>query len=282
MHTANARYVCLRVAGSSREEEHMNIVVLAKQVPDPEAIVDIRSDGSGLEIEPKFATNLFDEFALEEALRQREKHGGKVRVITLGGGKATEVLRTGIAMGADEALLLDDPSFLGGDGFATALALSRAIQKEPFDLVICGRQATDDDCGEVGPMVAQFLKLPHVGGITKLDISDGKATAESPVEGNKTVVEVPLPAVFTTTKGLNEARVPLITGVMKAMKVQIPKITPAELGLSQEELGKNASKVRIERYLPPKKRTGVHLILGNAKEAAAEAVRILADEVRVF
>ncbi len=131
-------------------------------------------------------------------------------------------------------------------------------------------------------MVAQFLNLPHVGGVTKLEIVDGKATAESPVEGNKAVVEVSLPAVFTTTKGLNEARVPLITGVMKAMKVQIPKVTPKDLGLSGEELGKAGSKTRIERYLPPKKRAGVHLIPGDAKEAAAEAVRILADEVRVI
>jgi len=260
----------------------MNIVVLAKQVPDPEAIVDIRGDGSGLEIEPKFATNLFDEFAVEEALRIRQKHGGKVKVITLGGGKATEVLRTGIAMGADEALLLDDPSFADGDGFATALALSRAVAKEAFDLVLCGKQATDDDRGEVGPMVAQLLDLPHVGGITKLEIADGKAIVESPVEGSKVTVEVSLPAVFTTTKGLNEPRVPLITGVMKAMKVQIPKMSAQDLGLSPEETGKAASKVRIERYLAPKKRAGVHLIPGDAREAAAEAVRILADEVRVL
>ncbi|HUJ89714.1 MAG TPA: electron transfer flavoprotein subunit beta/FixA family protein [Syntrophorhabdales bacterium] len=260
----------------------MNIVVLAKQVPDPEAFVEIRGDGTGLEIEPKFATNLFDEFALEEALRLREKHGGKVKVITLGGGKATEVLRTGIAMGADEALLLDDPAFFDGDGYATALALSRAIKREPFDLVLCGKQATDDDRGEVGPMVAQFLNLPHVGGITKLDIADGKATTEFPVEGGKTVAEVPLPAVFTAQKGLNEARVPLITGVMKAMKVQIPKVTPQELGLSAEEIGKAGSKVRIVKYLPPKKRAGVHFIPGDAGEAAAEVVRILVDEVRVI
>jgi electron transfer flavoprotein beta subunit len=260
----------------------MNIVVLAKQVPDPEAVIEIRGDGARLEIEPKFATNLFDEFALEEALRIREKHGGKVKVITLGGGKATEVLRTGIAMGADEALLLDDPAFLDGDGYATALALSSAIKMEPFDVVLCGKQATDDDRGEVGPMVAQFLSLPHVGGITKLDIGDGKATAESPIEGGKVVTEVPLPAVFTAQKGLNEARVPLITGVMKAMKVQIPKATPEALGLSPKGLGAAGSKVRIEHYLHPKKRPGVRLIPGDAKEAAAEAVRILVDEIRVI
>jgi len=260
----------------------MNIVVLAKQVPDPEAFVEIRGDGTRLEIEQKFATNFFDEFALEEGLRIKEKHGGKVRVITLGGGKATEVLRTGIAMGADEALLLDDPAFLDGDGYVTALALSKAIEKDSFDIVLCGKQSTDDDRGEVGPMVAQFLGLPHVGEIIKLDIADGKATAECPIEGGKEIIEVPLPAVFTAQKGLNEPRVPLITGVMKAMKVQIPKVTPGDLGLSAEDIGVSGSRVRVELYLHPKKRPPVKLIPGEAKEAAAEAVRILVDEVRVI
>jgi electron transfer flavoprotein beta subunit len=260
----------------------MNIVVLAKQVPDPEAFVEIRGEGARLEIEQKFATNLFDEFALEEALRIREKHGGKVKVITLGSGKATEVLRTGIAMGADEAVMLDDPAFSDSDGYATALALSRAVQKEAFDVLLCGKQATDDDRGEVGPMVAQFLGLPHLGGVTKLDIAGGKAVAECPIEGGKEIMEVPLPAVFTTQKGLNEPRVPLITGVMKAMKVQIPKMTAADLGLSPDELGQAGSKVRVERYFPPKKRPPIHLISGEPKGAAAEAVRILLEDVRVI
>ena len=260
----------------------MNIVVLAKQVPDPEAFVEIRGDGSRLEIEQKFATNLFDEFALEEALRIREKHSGKVKVITMGSGKATEVLRTGIAMGADEAVMLDDPAFADGDGYATALALSKAVQKAPFDILLCGKQATDDDRGEVGPMVAQFLGLPHVGGVTKLDIADGKAVAECPIEGGKEIMEVPLPAVFTAQKGLNEPRVPLITGVMKAMKVQIPKMTAADLGLSPDELGQAGSKVRVKKYLPPKKRPPVHLIPGEPKEAAEEAVRILLEDIRVI
>jgi electron transfer flavoprotein beta subunit len=120
-----------------------------------------------------------------------------------------------------------------------------------------------------------------VGGITKLEIADGRATAECPIEGGKEIIEVPLPAVFTAQKGLNEARVPLITGVMKAMKVQIPKTIPAELGLSPEEIGVAGSKVRVEQYLRSKTRPPVHFIPGEAKEAAAEAVRILVDEVRV-
>lgn len=259
----------------------MNIVVLAKQVPDPEAIVKISADGTRLEIEQKFATNLFDEFAIEEALRIREKHTGKVKAITLGTGKVMEVLRTAIAMGADEAMLIEDEALLGGDGYTTALALSKALAMEPFDIVLCGKQAIDEDRGEVGQMVAQFLGLPHVGGIVKLDIGDGKAVAECAIEGGTEVIEVQLPAVFTAQKGLNEPRVPMITGVMKAMKVQIPKVTIGDLGLQAEEAGLKGSRVRVAKYLPPKKRPEVQMIPGEPHEAAREAVRILMDVERV-
>jgi len=260
----------------------MNIVVLAKQVPDPEAFVSIAGEGRSLEIEQKFAVNLFDEVAVEEALRLREKHGGKVRVITLGAARAIEVLRTAIAMGADEALLLDDEAFLEGDGTSTALALSRAASKEPFDIILAGRQAIDDDRGEVGPMVAQFLSLPHVGGIVKLDCDGGKAKAESETEGGHEVVESRLPAVFTVERGLNEPRTAPITGVMKAMKATILKMTPADLGLTLSEVGSLGAKVRVERYLAPRKRQEVRLIPGEPADAALEAARILVDVERVI
>ncbi|HAR95772.1 MAG TPA: electron transfer flavoprotein subunit beta [Deltaproteobacteria bacterium] len=260
----------------------VNIVVLAKQVPDPEAIIQVPADGLKLEIEQKFASNVFDEYALEEALRIKEQHGGKVRVITLGGGKAIEIIRTGIAMGADEGLLLEDEAFLEGDGYATALALSKAIEQEPFDIVLCGKQAIDDDRGEVGQMVAQFLGIPHVGGVTKLDITDGKAIAESPSESGKIISETVLPALFTAQKGLNEPRVAPITGVMKAMKVTIPHLTPEDLGLTRERLGAAGSKTQVARFTPPQKRRPVQMIQGESKEAAREAVRILMDVERVL
>ena len=260
----------------------MNIVVLAKQVPDAEAIIEIAPDGKSLKIEQKFTANVFDEFAMEEAIRLKEKHGGKVKAITLGSGKATEVLRTGIAMGADDVLLLEDEVLLNGDGYVTALALSRAAAREPFDVILCGRQAIDDDRGEVGAMVAQFLGLPHVGGIIKLDVADGKAIVECPVEGAREVLEVTLPAVFTAQKGLNEPRVPPIMGVMKAMKATIPRMTPDDLGISPGEAGAAGSKVKVEGYLPPKKRAAVQMIPGEPKEAAIEAVRILIDVERIL
>jgi electron transfer flavoprotein beta subunit len=260
----------------------MNIVVLAKQVPDAEALIEITGGGRELAIEQKFAMNFFDEFALEEALRIRERHGGRVKVITLGTGKATEAMRTAIAMGADAALLLDHEAFLDGDGYTTALALSRAVSKEACDIILCGKQAVDDDRGEVGPMVAQFLGLPHVGAIVKLDIAEGKAVVESLIEGGTEVMEVDLPAVFTAQKGLNEPRVPLITGVMKAMKAQIPRLTPEDLDLAPAQMGGRGAKVKIGRYLAPKKKPQVRLIAGEPAEAAHEAVRILMDVERVI
>jgi electron transfer flavoprotein beta subunit len=260
----------------------MNIVVLAKQVPDPEAYVEIVGEGRAIEIEQKYSSNLFDEIALEEALQIREKHGGKVKIISLGSGKAVEVLRTGISMGADEALLLEDQAFQNGDGMSTARALSKAIALEAFDIVLCGRQAIDDDRGEVGPMVAQFLGLPHVGNIVRLDVNEGKAVAESAMEGGREIVEVLLPAVFTAERGLNEPRTPPITGVMRAMRATITRATPADLGLSIEQTGLEGAKVRIDRYGSPRKRPEVRLIPGEPSEAAAEAARLLIDVEKVI
>jgi electron transfer flavoprotein beta subunit len=125
-------------------------------------------------------------------------------------------------------------------------------------------------------MVAQFLGIPHASGIVKLDVVDGRAMADSLIEGGKESVEIPLPAVFTAQKGLNEPRVPLITGVMKAM---IPRIAPQELGVLADEIGASGSKVRVEKYLPPKKRSKVRMIAGEAPEAAA--VHILVEVERV-
>jgi len=261
----------------------MDIVVLVKQIPDPEALVTVGGDGTSLTIEPKFAMNIFDAFAVEEALQIKALHTrGKVKVIALGNGKAMEVLRTGIAMGADEALLLDDEAFLDGDGYANAFVLSRAIAREHFDIILCGRQAIDDDRGEVGQMVAQFLGLPHIGGIVKLAVDEGRAVAEVAVEGGKETIETPLPALFTAEKGLNEPRVPLITGVMKAMRAPIARLTAADLGLAPEQTGRQGAKVKTLQYSLPKKKPAVQIIPGEPHEAAIEAVRILMEVEKLF
>jgi electron transfer flavoprotein beta subunit len=263
------------------EEIGMRITVLVKQTPDPEAAIEVERDGLGLAIEQRYATNLFDEYAVEEALRFKERLGAKVKVITLGGPKATEVLRKAIAVGVEEVLLLEDAAFQAGDGYATALALSRAIAREMPDLILCGRQGIDEDRAEVGPMVAEFLDLPHVGNATKIDAAGGKLVVERTMEGAHEVVEVALPAVITAQKGLNEPRIPPVVGVMKAMRAAIPRMTPADLGLEPSEIGSAGSKVRTAGYTAKKKRPPVRFIEGEPKEQAAEAVRILAEVERV-
>jgi electron transfer flavoprotein beta subunit len=140
----------------------------------------------------------------------------------------------------------------------------------------------DEDRGEVGPMVAQFLGVPHVGGIVKLDIENGKAVAESAVEGGREVVEVSLPAVFTAERGLNEPRTAPITGVMKAMRATIARSTLEDLGLNAEQVGSKGAKVKIIKYLSPPKRPDVRLIPGDTAQAAREVARILIDEEKVI
>ena len=259
----------------------MKITVLVKQVPDPEAIIEVEAGGKGLAIEQKYVVNLFDEYAVEEALRIKEKVGAKVKVIALGSPKATEVLRKAMAMGADEVSLLEDQAFQAGDGYATALALSKAVAREVPDLILCGRQGIDEDRGEVGAMVAEFLGLPHVGSVTKVDVEEGRVVVERTMEGSREVVEVVLPAVLTAQKGLNEPRIPLVMGVMKAMKAAIPRVTPVELGLDPSQIGSVGSKARTESYMARNKRPFVQLIKGEPKDQAAEAVRILAEVERV-
>ena len=196
----------------------MNIIVLVKQVPDPEALVEIAASGKDLNIEPKFAINLFDEFALEEALRIKEKHGGTVKVIGLGGPKAIEALRTAIAMGADEAVLIEDESFAARDGYDTALVLSRALQKETYRYypfrAAGHRQGPGRSPADGGPVSRAAPCRCH--GQARYRRRRGRGM---PLEGATDVIEVGLPAIFTAQKGLNEPSVPLITGVMKAMKV---------------------------------------------------------------
>ena len=150
----------------------MKIVVLVKQVPDSEAMVQVKADGSGVEVEDRYTLNFFDSLAVEEALRIKEQVGsGTVTVITLGTQKSLEALRTGIAMGADEAVLLEDSAFVGGDEYATAKALAAAMKGMEWDIIICGKEAFDDSSGIVGPLVAEFLGIPHITTVVKVSLS---------------------------------------------------------------------------------------------------------------
>jgi electron transfer flavoprotein beta subunit len=187
-------------------------------------------------------------------------------------------------MGADRAIHLNDPAFEGADGFATAKALAEAIKKESFDLVLCGKQAVDDDMAQVGPALAELLNLPHVTLITKLELmpDQKKARATREVEGGREVIEVSLPAVFTCQKGLNEPRYASLPGIMKAKKKEIKPINLATLGLPADQVGASGSKVKIRKYSPPPSRPPGKMVPGELAEAAKELVRLLREEAKII
>ena len=263
----------------------MNVIVCMKQVPDTETIIKIKPDGSGIVTDDiKYVMNPYCEFAVEEALRIKEKQGGQAILVTMGSARAVEALRTGLAMGADRSIHLNDPAFEGADGFVTAKSLAEVIKKESYDLILCGKQAVDDDMAQVGQSLAEMLNLPHVTLITKLEISADKkkAKVEREVDGGKEAIEVNLPAVFTCQKGLNEPRYASLPGIMKAKKKEVKPINLAALGLPADQVGAAGSKVKVQKYIAPPSRPAGKIVTGEVIEAAQKLVKLLREEAKVI
>lgn len=248
----------------------MKIAVPLKYVPDTETIVRIADDGKSLNPDGvQFVMNPYDEYAIEESLRIKESLGGEITVITVGDESAAKVLRNGIALGADIALRINndgpyDPSMV-------AWMLAEAIKDSGFDIIFLGMKAVDDDSGAVGPMLAEYLGLPCVTMVIKLEIGDGKATARRENEYGTEVVESTLPAVFTAQKGLNEPRYPKLKGMSRARKHPIDVIEPKTVSPGIEVL---------EMKLPPARKAGK--IVGEGVEAVPELVRLLRDEAKLL
>ena len=211
----------------------------------------------------------YDEFAIEECLRLKDKNGGDVTAISLGGDAHKETLRKALAMGVDKAVLLKDDGVR--DSYGVAQALAGYLKEISPDVVFFGKQSVDYDNGAVGVMVAEMLGLPSVTVVVKLDVSDGKAIAEREIEGGREVVETTLPAVFTAQKGLNEPRYPSLKGIMsaKSKPIEEHQASPAE--------GKTAL---IDMQKPPGKPAG--RIIGTDASAVAELVRLLHEEAKVI
>ncbi len=263
----------------------MNVIVCMKQVPDTETLIKIKPDGSGIVTDDiKYVMNPYCEFAVEEALRIKEKQGGQAILVTMGSVRAVEALRTGLAMGADRSIHLNDPAFEGADGFTTAKALAEVIKKESYDLILCGKQAVDDDMAQVGQSLAELLNIPHVTLITKLEFSADKkkAKVEREVDGGKEVIEVSLPAVFTCQKGLNEPRYASLPGIMKAKKKEVKPINLATLGLPADQVGGGGSRVKILKYSAPPSRPPGKIVSGEIAEAAQKLVKLLREEAKVI
>lgn len=264
----------------------MKMIVCTKQVPASESRIKVAASGKEADSdELTYVVNPYDEFGVEEAIRIRERLGaGEVTVISVGPSKAAEALRTSLAMGADKAILLSDPVFSGSDSLGIARILAAQIRTMEYDLIFFGKQAIDDDMGAVGIMVAELLSLPHVGMINKLEISADKksAVAQRQIEGAHEIMELPLPAVFTCQKGLNEPRYPSLPGIMKAKSKPLAEIGNSQLKVNSSAIGEAGSRVRVMKMAPPPARSGGKILDGSPAEAAQKLAKLLREEAKVI
>ncbi len=250
----------------------MKLAVCIKRTPDTETRIKIAGDGKRIdEAGVKFVLNTYDEYAVEEALQLKERAGsGEVVVVTAGTEASQETIRTALAMGADRGVLLkvDGASI---DPLPVAKALADELRGGEYDVVLFGKLAIDDYSHATGPMVAELLGIPCVSAIAKLEIADGKGTAEREIEGGVEVVEFSLPAVVTADKGLNEPRYPALRGIMMAKKkpLEIKDVALSDGGLEIVELA-----------LPPERQAG--RIVGEGADAVPALIDALRNEAKVL
>ncbi len=260
----------------------MQAVVFLKQVPDTQELqVDfsagvIKRDGVPLIVNP------FDEFAIEESVRLKEKHGGTVTAVTLGPPSADEALRTALAMGCDAAVHLQDEAFAGGDTWATATVLAKAAEKVgKYDVLFFGKATFDGDTGQVAPRVAALLELPMLNFVAKINNVDFEAKTvevERLLEAGREVVRAPLPAVISVVKEINEPRYPSLLGIRKAKKVDVPTWDAAALGLDADSIGPAGSLSKMEHLYQPPARAGGEIVPGEPAEAAKTVTEKLIDQ----
>jgi electron transfer flavoprotein beta subunit len=259
----------------------MNTIVCIKRVPET-ADADVVIDKSGKDIERSglvFDLNEWDTYAIEEAIMLKEKMGGTVTVISLGGEDSNESLRKCLAMGADEAVRLTDPAFAGSDGFATAKVLAEAVRKIPYDVIFAGVQAEDDGFGQVGVSLAEILEIPHVSLVNSLEVQDKKLKVHRELEGGlEEVLEVDLPAVLTIQTGINQPRYVSIMGIRKVAKKEIKALGVSDLNLKTEEVGVLGSYIRLEKIFLPPVGEGAQMLEGKPEDIASKVFDILKDK----
>ncbi|MFH1003402.1 MAG: electron transfer flavoprotein subunit beta/FixA family protein [Chloroflexota bacterium] len=246
----------------------MKIIVCIKQVPDTTEVKIDPETNTLVRQGIQSVVNPFDSYALEEGVRLKEQHGGQVTVISMGPPQAETALREALATGADEAILLSDRAFAGADTLATAYTLARAIDKlAPYDLVICGRQTTDGDTGQVGPEVAEILGLPFVAYVSRVEeIAGGQMRVRRMVEEGHEVVAFPLPGVITVAKDINVPRLPSLRGKMKAKSAAVPAWTAADLAADADRVGMAGSATRVTRIFYPQRTHQAEIIPGDPDE----------------
>jgi electron transfer flavoprotein beta subunit len=259
----------------------LNSLVCLKQVPDTETQIKVNPEGTGIVTDGiKYVINPYDEFSVEEALRLKEKFkAGEVLILSIGPDRATEAIRTALAMGADRGIHINDQALNQADPLVVAKALAAAASQVQYDIIFCGHRAIDDDFAEAGAMLAELLKLPQVTLVTKIDVAADKKTAtmERDIEGGKETLEVPLPCVVTSQKGLNEPRYASLPGIMKAKKKPIDQKTAADLGVNAEP-----RLASMNYTMPSVRQAGTKLEGLEPADAAKQVVQALRNEAKII
>ena len=259
----------------------MHIIVCIKQVPNT---ADVRIDpvtNTLIREGVESVINPFDAYAIEEAVRLRERCGGRVTVLTMGPPQAENALREAISLGCDEAVLVSDRKFAGSDTWATSYTLAAAIRKiGGFDVIFCGRQASDGDTAQVGPGISAHLDIPQVTYVKKIvEISAEGAKVERMTEEGYDVIETPLPCLFTVVKEINTPRMPSLKGMMRARSARPLKWTAEDIEADPAVLGLDGSPTRVIRIFTPEQRKGGELLKGGAADVSKELVELLKELV---
>jgi len=256
----------------------MEILVCVRRVPDTsENEIELNSEGSDIQRDDLvYSVNEPDNYAVEEALQIRDKVGGNVTVVTVGGEDDEEVLRRELAMGANRAILLSDPAFDGSDGRGIAKIVKHWADKEHYDLILTGVQA-DDSAAQVGGMLAAMLDLPFASLVNSIEVDGRKLKVAREIEGgNKEVNEIDLPCVLSIQTGINEPRYVGMRGIRQVASVDIPTLGISELGIAPEKVGKGAAEVKRTDYFVPAQAQGAEILHGSREQNARTVVEMVA------
>jgi len=246
----------------------VEIIVCIKQVPDTtEVRLDSETNTLIREGVPSII-NPFDMYALEEGLRLKEAHGGNVTVLSMGPPQVESALREAISLGIDTAVLLSDRAFAGADTWATSATLAAGVRKlGNYDLILCGKQAIDGDTAQVGPGVAERLNIPQATFIKKIvKVEDNRITVQRMVEEGYEILELPLPALLTVVKDINEPSLPSLKGKMRAKKAEIAILTNSDLDLGDEKIGLDGSPTQVVKVFTPPRKSGGECWEGESDE----------------
>ena len=252
----------------------MKILVCIKQVPEKDAQLKLNDAGDWIREDISYEVNEPDAYALEEALRQKEKLGGEVVVVTAGPARAQQALREALAKGADRAIHIEDDRFVTMDSANVARAIAASIAGEQFDLIVTGLQSDDFGCAQTGVLLAEVLGWPHATIIVGMEAQGASLRLKRELEaGSYQYVQVPLPAVLTIQSGINQLRYATLLGIKQAKNKPLRKVAWSEI---EGKIGKNLQV--IERLYLPVKRKKTEMITGSAAEAARKLVEELPEK----